>query len=209
MGRPPWLAGCIPPSRLLDVRTGASPWYPCPTPRALPAAARNWLADASSSTVAGLLLHRRHRTPHRVLARHLRHSQQLGIDSITPYSCAHSANAPPAPITESCQYIPLLRCVRALVLERAVLHPGVEPSTGLQKLDEEGHQPQAAHGCFWCPLHLDLAAKRIHVGDRLRGLNLRCGTLTFRVNRYKALFVAHLKQYELLLCSIERADRPF
>src|SRR5271157_5044781 len=46
-------------------------------------------------------------------------------------------------------------------VEDSILYPLVEQTTGLQELDEEGHQPQATHRGLWRPFHMHLARKGV------------------------------------------------
>src|SRR6266700_2762992 len=68
---------------------------------------------------------------------------------------------------QSSQHIPFLRCVRTGVVQRTILHPLVEQAAGLQKLDEEWHQTQAAHRGFRRPLHMYLAREGVQAGNGL------------------------------------------
>src|ERR1039458_5838276 len=119
------------------------PAPPCPTPSGSPPS----------------LVHGLHAPPHRILTRHSGHSQQPRIDVVGP----DRVDVGVPPMTgehrehQSSQYIPLLGRVPTGVVQRAILYPFVEQATGLEELDEERHQAQAAHRGFWRPLHMHLA----------------------------------------------------
>ena len=92
------------------------------------------------------------------------------------------------------QYIPLLGRVPTGVVQRTILDPFVEQAAGLEELDEERHQAQAAHGGFWRPLHMDLARKRVQAGNGFRRLISRDFDLTLRVSLNDLFFFAHIEQ---------------
>jgi len=115
------------------------------------------------------LVHRLHGPPHRVLTGYLGHSQQLWIDTVGP----NRVDVGVSPMTgqhrqqQGSQYVPFLGRVRTAVAQRAILHEFIEQPAGLQELDEEYHQPQAAHQGFRHPLYMNLAREGIETGIRL------------------------------------------
>src|SRR5450756_245719 len=144
---------------------------------------------------AGGLVHGLHRSPHRILARHPGHSQQLRIDAVAP----DRVDVGVPPMTgehrqqQSSQYIPLLRRVPTGVVQRAILYPFVEPATDLQKLDEEWHQAQATHRGVWHELHMNLAREGVQAGNGFCRL-ISCDLdLTLRVSLNEICFFAHVE----------------
>ena len=80
-------------------------------------------------------------------------------------------------------------------MQRTIRYPFVEQTTGLEKLDEERHQPQAAHRGFWRPLHLNLAREGVQAGNGFcRQIPYDLG-LTLRVNLNERLFIVHVEQW--------------
>src|SRR5262249_31151431 len=157
--------------------------------------------------VTVLLLHADPGAPHRAFARHFCHPQQFRVYSIAAngMDVLHRANAPLAPITESCPAHPVSV---ALGLVHCKGHSSTQSSNRplvLRNSTNKGIRPKLLTAAFGYPLHLGFFSKGVHPRHRLRRLNPHSRTLTLWVNLNQGFLVAHPEQYRLLLCLIQRA----
>jgi hypothetical protein len=80
-------------------------------------------------------------------------------------------------------------------VQRTILYPFVEQASGLEELDEEWHQAQAAHRGFWRPLHINLAREGVQAGTAFCWLVSGDLDLTLRVSRNEFSFIVHVEQW--------------